>query len=62
MSINGVEPKVTAYVIVEDFREHIENIKIKDSHISTGVPKWELYTKEQIISLLLNYGIEVKND
>ena len=61
MSINGVEPKITARVMVEDFRERIENIKIKDSHISTGVSKWELYTKEQVISLLLNYGIEVED-
>ena len=59
MSINGVEPKVTAKVIVEDFHEQLRDVQLRDSNISTGRSVMELYTHDQVINLLLKFGLEV---
>lgn len=61
MSINGIEPKVTAKVIVEDFHEQLRDIQLRDSNISTGRSVMELYTHDQVINLLLKFGLEVND-
>lgn len=61
MSVNGVEPKVTAKVIVEDFHEHLRDVQLRDSNISTGISIMELYTHDQVINLLLKFGSEVND-
>ena len=61
MSINGIEPKVTAKVIVEDFHEQLRDIQLRDSNISTGRSVMELYTHDQVTNLLLKFGLEVND-
>ena len=61
MSINGVEPKVTAKVIVEDFHEQLRDVQLRDGNISTGRSVMDLYTHDQVINLLLKFGLEVND-
>ena len=59
MSINGIKPKVTAEVVVEDFQEKLINVKLIDGNISTGKRIIELYTHDQVVFLLKRFGEEV---